>query len=311
MVTLKRLFGCLLLLILPLFFMGDSPGAGRPVVAALWNYGHVLFFGLLAWLLFESGSLRHLAPRKRCGRVMLLVLLFGVAIESVQGVVGGRMASVPDLLLDIIGAAAVLSLLLSQSQPVWRNRWGLRLLALFFVLVSFGPLLEVAYQEYMRYCSFPVLADFEDRKQPALWQGDARVRRVTAPVRAGNYSLEIAFSTARYSKLELQHLRGDWSQAAAIAFSVYNPGPPLTLHYRIHDREHEKGDWAVDDRFNDSTLLGPGWNDIFIPRADIAAGPAHRQLDMQTVRAFQLFVIQQDKPRIVFFDELRVVLQKP
>src|SRR5690606_41013622 len=63
--------------------------------------------------------------------------------------------------------------------------------------------------------------------------------------------LKVELGTERYSGMGLRRFLGDWSHAEVLAFDLYNPDQePLTMVVRVHDLEHELGDYALNDRFN-------------------------------------------------------------
>jgi hypothetical protein len=60
------------------------------------------------------------------------------------------------------------------------------------------------------------------------------------------------------------------------------------------------------NRFNGSTVLHPGWNDIVIPMTDILRGLQGRTMDLTKIRGFGLFVMRQIDSRVLYLDNVRL-----
>ncbi|WP_435177605.1 VanZ family protein [Halorussus sp. AFM4] len=91
-------------------------------LAQLWDKklhftGYAGFAYSLAYATVES---RH-RPRSRIGGVLATALLFGLAIELIQGTLPMRYYSVVDLLANVIGASLVLPWFLVESQVRYCN----------------------------------------------------------------------------------------------------------------------------------------------------------------------------------------------
>jgi hypothetical protein len=102
--------------------------------------------------------------------------------------------------------------------------------------------------------------------------------------RQGSYSAKISLTTDYYSGISLSHFPGDWSGRAGLAFSVFNLGREITLHYRVHDMSHRGYMQEHSNRFNGETVLYLGWNDIVIPMTDILHGLSGRTMDVTKTR---------------------------
>jgi hypothetical protein len=130
--------------------------------------------------------------------------------------------------------------------------------------------------------------------------------RDTEVSRQGNYSAKITLTTDYYSGVSLRHFPGDWSGRTGLAFSVFNPGREITLHYRVHDMSHRGDMQEFSNRFNGNTVLHPGWNDIVIPMTDILDGLSGRTMDLTKIRGFGLFVMQQIDSRVLYLGNVRL-----
>jgi hypothetical protein len=232
------LLSLLLLLASPLFFFGGVDYYSPRLLNEFWNLGHLFFFALFAVILDSY------LWSKRCSmlfRVVVTVsaLLFvGLAIELIQLGMADRSFSWEDLFRDLSGGMIVL---------FWRQvggealRFGLRIVSIIILFVNFFPFGEMALDEYRAYRDFPLLGDFETKSELSRWEGGVRLSRDTEVSRQRNYSAKITLTTDYYSGISLRHFPGDWSGRTGLAFSVFNPGREITLHYRVHDMSH-RGD---------------------------------------------------------------------
>jgi len=85
-----------------------------------------------------------------------------------------------------------------------------------------------------------------------------------------------------------------------LSISVFLPEEEqLKLVCRIHDSEHNN-EYA--DRFNRSFVLENGWNDLVIPLNDVQTAPVDRLMKMDRIENVTLFVIRQDKGRVIYID---------
>ena len=113
-------------------------------------------------------------------------------------------------------------------------------------------------------------------------------------------------TTDEYSGLSLQHFPGDWSGRSGLAFNVFNPGLQVALHYRVHDQFHRDSNQDYADRFNGTTVLHHGWNEIVIPMTDIVSGPKNRNMDITKIAGFGVFVMNQTGRRVLYLDNVRL-----
>jgi hypothetical protein len=130
---------------------------------------------------------------------------------------------------------------------------------------------------------------------------------VSSPRLQGRYSAKIILTTDEYSGVALQYFPGDWSGRKSLAFNVFNPGQPISLHYRVHDYLHRGDTQPYDDRFNGKTILEHGWNEIVIPLKDIIEAPRGRKMDVTKIRGFGIFVMKQTERHVLFLDNVRLL----
>ncbi|WP_459946114.1 VanZ family protein [Desulfocastanea catecholica] len=303
----RRWFLYILLLALPFFFVGGPDYDSRRSVKELWNLGHFFFFIVFILVQDSYWCSMHRSLYFRIGAAFLTVTCLAFGTELLQLLITDRFFSWGDVGMDLMGGATAL---------LWRAGRGLpRLQATLTVVVSialvcvnFVPLGRVLVDEYRSGRDFPLLAGFETSIELRRWASDrVELSRVTLPRVQGNSSARITLTTDKYSGVALKYFPGDWQGRRALAFHVFNPGHPLTLHYRVHDALHRGEMQNFGNRYNGRTLLTEGWNEIIIPMADILAAPEGRPMDVTKIRGFGVFVVQQKERRVLFLDNVRLL----
>lgn len=294
--SLPLFLGGVLLLILPLFFVGGPDWSAGPVYRSIWNLGHSLFFGLLtlATLLWVGTG----GWRQALG-LSIAVFLLGWGIEYLQSYVG-RQVDWQDILRNLAGAWVVLA---------WQQ--ARRVTAAALLLIVLAPLAAVTLEQYRIARQLPLLVDLQDPRTLAQWGGDVTLVRSLPGEpgqQPGNHpGLLLSLQTSRYSGAGMDNLAADWRGYQHLRLQLYNPdSDALTLTLRINDRQHERDSNAYHDRFNRSFLLQPGTNDFRIDLADIKAAPATRTMDMQRVRRLGLFATDLAQPRNIYLTQLQL-----
>jgi len=290
----------LLCIIFPLFFYGGPAYDSSRLLKELWNLGHFFYFALFT-LLFDN----YLRARRysRFARVCLnicVLMFFGITIELIQQSIAGRMFSWLDVMRDVSGGSVVLCWRMSYAATRWKIRF-LIVLGTGLVLLNLLPMGMVAFDIYSAYKSFPLLSGFENRFELDRW---GRLSQDDFVAIQGKYSAKIELTTQQYSGVSLHYFPGDWSGWNRLVFSVYNPGFPLELHFRVHDNLHTGNNQKYDNRFNGATLLQKGWNEVSVPLVDILNGPRGRQMDLTKIRGFGIFVIRQSGNRTIYLDNV-------
>ncbi len=214
-----------------------------------------------------------------------------------------KMFSWLDVFRDVSGGSVVLCWRMAYSATRLKIRF-LIVLGTGLVLLNLLPIGMVAFDVYSAYKSFPLLAGFESRFELERWAGDASLRQDDFVAIQGKYSAKVELTTKQYSGVSLHYFPGDWSGWNRLVFSVYNPGALLELHYRVHDNLHRGDNQTYDNRFNGSTVLQSGWNEVIISMDDILNGPRGRQMDLTKIRGFGIFVIRQSENRTIYLDNV-------
>ncbi len=310
-----RLSNSILVLLSALLLMllftggGTADGGGEPRSwEAVWNLGHVATFFI--WTL----TLQHFFHwpeghtfSVQWKKLLALSLLAATLIEGIQYVIG-RNASVADIATSAVGSFAALAFFspVASALPRARRR-AVRLTAAALLLLTLLPLLLALLDEALARHQFPMLDDFETPLELSRWDSRAPLAISDKQARHGRHSLQVRFTTERYSTVGLRYFPRDWRAYQWLRFSVYNPGRrALMLSLRIHDREHVRQGMPYQDRFNGHLAVHPGWNDYRIPLARIRQAPRGREMDLGAVAELAFFVTRQPRLTTLYFDALRL-----
>ncbi len=287
---------------IPFFFWG-GPGyhAARSFKAA-WDLGHILFFGCFSWLVFQYYQTRE---ELRCTLrlflgIFILVLVLGIGVEFMQLGITGRHPDPYDVLRNQLGCLVAYVFFCCRKEKYLTL---LRTTVLLMLLLAAWPICRALIDELIAREQFPVLADFETPFELARWREGRQLAFDRTQARHGRKSMRVQLSTAMYSGTALFYFPHDWRGYRWLSLSVYNPEPePVALHCRIHDRWHNKSGQAFSDRFHDKFILRPGWNDLRISLEAVRLAPAGREMDMQYIESFGIFVIRRAKPMVLHVD---------
>jgi VanZ family protein len=293
------------LIIATVLFFVDTGSDGASLVRQLSGFGHLLYFGLLAWWLSRLPSVTSNPWPLQIGLIMAAVLVLGGAIELIQPFFG-RNRSVADLGINLLGGLLGLFFLAPCRRLLPRVLLASgRLAGLAMTVIIFSEPAAALWDMQRAAREFPVLADFENRLEVGRWSNGSRDDTLA---RHGRASLRVELGRRKYAGTALRRGLGNWQGYSTFAFSLYNPGPePLTLTISIRDREHERAGGRYHDRFNRSLRVEPGWNDLLIPVAEIEHGPAARTMDLAALSEVIFFAGELPEPRLIHLDHLRLL----
>lgn len=289
--------------------MGGPEHENSRIVKEVWNLGHILFFAVFAIEADRYLTKRRLSRLTINTATMLIILGLATSIEACQSLISGRIASLQDIFLGLAGGLLILCWNEAYRQTLGRIII-LRTIGISGIAMCMIPLVFVVIDEYREWWDFPVLSNFESFLDVSRWEAKSSIERVTEPVKTGRYALKIPLDTDKYSGIALRHFPENWSNARALTFSVYNPGDLVTMHYRIHDEKHRLGNQEYSDRFNGHTDLVFGWNTITIEMEEIENGPKNRKIDIDHIREFVLFVVEQPEARVFYIDDVKLLLNE-
>ena len=294
-----------LILIFPFFFWGGPGYHAARSFKALWDLGHILFFALATFLVLHLARQRGLDTKWRF--VLALIILGtvgGILIELLQLGAGNRSVDPWDVYRDFLGILT--GLIFCQTLPaVGRLRWCFFIVYAILFSIALRPLAVALVDECLAERQFPILADFETFFEQDRFQPNNRLKRTDNHARSGGHSLRVQLTTDTYSGVSLFYFPHTWEGYDQLHFSVYNPGrEELQLHCRVHDRWHKEHGQRYEDRFNQSLRLYPGWNDYTISLLSVRQSPSGREMDMNAIESFALFVVRQDRSRVLYLDHI-------
>ena len=283
----------------PFFFYGGPGAHGRRSFVALWDLGHVFYFSLASLWLYKYFQYRF--PGHSFSsvslKVFLIVLFLGVSVEGLQMYSGDRSPDIIDILRNQLGCLITLAILYPQ-----KGYKKIVFLCVVLVLsnVALIPLVRGWTDEWIARNQFPVLSDFETGYEVDRWKSEEKICIQKRIVRHGNQALRVQLTTDKYSGISLEYFQGDWRGFRDLFFSVYLPeDDPLEIVCRVHDSAHAN---HYNDRFNRKFLLKQGWNDIVVSLEDVENGPRNRLLNLAEIKNFKIFVVEQEKKRLIYLD---------
>jgi hypothetical protein len=291
-----------------LLFVGGPEFMQSRSMDQAWDMGHVLLFTVWSWcFLYWLVKKYRFSFRKNAALLLLFGFLIGGGIELAQMGFEGRTSSLGDLTRDLIGCVLTIGFSRIKMKPIPRSVRLVQMFGIGLLIWSLVPLCIALVDEQVSWSRFPLLADFETPFEADRFGGDAIWRRDQGQSRSGKYALRIELDTTTYSGLSLKYFKRDWRGFRTLAFSVYNASDnPLQLSSRIHDRFHSANGNQYKDRFNTRFNLQPGWNDLEINLAHVRSAPKYREMDMEHIAAWGIFVIRQEVPRLLYLDNIRL-----
>jgi hypothetical protein len=245
-----------------------------------------------------------------------VVFCLGGGLELAQFVIPGE-PSLKDLVGDLLGGSAGLLFALSlddhsapgRGSPTAR-RWLLRGVSVGLLCWGLLPSAKGAAAVARQSRAFPRIAGFE-----ATWEkyfvsaGDGAELAVEPPpaefTRARGHAVgRVVFTQAKYPKLELSDLTGDWSSYASLVFEVYSPEKsPVKLTVSIHD-DGPVREYA--DHFNTVLAVSPGQNTISLPVDFVRTGASNRPMHLGRIESIVMFLTNPPRPVTLYFDEFRL-----
>jgi len=292
------LLSCLLLVsAVPFFFVNIPASYATPLFSALWDCGHIVFFSGLVFALHTYVDF----SKPRAGVVLsIAVFVVGGLIEVAQAYTG-RDGEWQDLLRDMAGTWLGLFWLQKSSYKIWFGR----VIAIILLFPTVLPVYKAAKAQHFATQQFPVIANFEDDID--LHGIGGKVERSNVFRSSGQYSLKAHLTTKQYSNVSFNNFFNSWQGYGYLLFDLYNPDTqPLDLVIRIDDVQHQLGDNAYSDRFNQKLHLEPGWNAIKIPIDEIQHAPAKRLLQLDEIKSIVIFAMKLPEEHDIYLDNLRL-----
>ncbi|MES9969527.1 MAG: VanZ family protein [Candidatus Thiodiazotropha sp.] len=268
----------------------NLPGEYR-LMYALQDSGHFLIFAsltLFALWLYGKNQVRSIWP------VMSLALLFGVAIEAVQYLIG-REPSLYDILLDLLGIVAGAVLYCGVIQRTFSPHLSVLIVALLALLAFSQPIYwYLAYQ--VRADQFPRLINPDSFLSRAMLEGceGGEIQPVALPQDSSipadtaiNSCVYVSLAEGPWPGVDMQEPEADWRGYGYLELAIYSDQKddlPLTI--RIHDQSHNR---HYQDRYNRSLVVRPGYNHFSLPMHEIEQAPSGRSMDLSNISDVKLF----------------------
>ncbi|MDH4316898.1 MAG: VanZ family protein [Desulfobulbaceae bacterium] len=289
----------------PFFFVGGPGYHSSRSFQAIWDLGHIFIFTLLTLvILFHWNRPKSDFVRRYFFYLLfLLIFLIGIGVELCQTMVTGRNPDIFDLLRNQLGYIFGYYLFFIKRLSVSRRKiYLLHLLMGSLLSLSCVPLFTGLGDELLARSQFPMLADFESMFEKNRWMDRRQLRISSDKARSGNHSLLVRLSTATYSGTSLFYFPKNWKGYKLLHFSVFNPNAEtLTLHCRIHDKQHNK---KFQDRYHRQFVLQPGWNDLNVSLSDVENAPKTRKMDMTSIEQVGFFFINLPRPQYIYLDHI-------
>ncbi len=289
-----------------LFYSGPEAFSIRSL-RELWNLGHIVYFGLLVYLLSRP-VFGHRLSRKHIWLVAILVtLVWGLSIEVLQ-YFWGRSASWMDLSLDFCGTLLALGFLPGLMNPLTGKLNAIvRICIVGFTLFHLSPFVLALSDEQIARNQFPVLSDFETPFELDRWTGDAGMSVVSSFAGKPGHQLKIDLGTQRYSGVGMNYLPSEWRSYNNLNLEIYYPyQQPLSITIRVHDVIHQtvQPRNLFSDRYNRQYQLESGWNQIEIELGDIEQAPNSRKMDMSQIVDVSFFASRLERPLTIYLDRI-------
>ncbi len=301
---MRRFFlGLAVLIMLPFLFFGGPDYTADPIFPALWNFGHIFFFGCLTILLLSLDRSRLVLKRhpiSLLGAWTLLVILVGIGIEWVQYGLD-RSPDFHDIWRNVLGAwlgwfgAKGGQALTTLSRPI----------LLGFLVLEILGVLKVGWQDWQVQGQAPMLAPLDSVNELKRWNGSLFFSREHHS--SGEACLGLQLGTGRYSGCALRRFPRNWKGYDLLKFDVFNPDKTaLKATLRINDKQHHRNGYKYSDRFNATLEIKEGWNHFAIPLTAIASAPKNREMNLEEIHSLELFVRDLPEPRTIFLDNFRL-----
>ncbi len=282
---------------------------------AVRNFGHLPLFGAIAVILFWilQLSVGHRLGALPCYLFAWLGAVGLGAVSEYLQISTGRNADLMDWAYDIAGATSFLALYYSVDPRIpegWKPsrdkyRTPVRIAALLIILGAGIPMITGAAASRLHRSSFPEMHSFENRLEKMFIKTPYAELEFTDPPDEwsghGSRVARVTFLPAKYPGLAFIGPWPDWRDYQTLTFDVFSlAASPVSLNLMIKDNETA----SFNDRYNGELRILPGLNEIRILLSEIENAPADRKLDLSSVHAVHLFLIEPQQPLILYIDDL-------
>ena len=272
---------------------------------AIWDLGHIGYFGILVLLFLLTVPKRLPANYKSLIWLIVFGLLLGASIELIQFFIGRSMNPM-DMVKNFIGILSGWALVAWLSGHSHGLVW--LLISSSAIGVNVLPVVSDLRAEYRMRQQFPLLANFEDWGDLNLWAGSVDYRRINDPEDENNKVLEVNLTTNHISGVTLFYFPRDWRSYSHLRLRAYNPyDEPFTILCWPYSAIHHYNGKIYSHRVNGERLLKPGWNQLTISLTSTLESEDFPPIELDDVSAFTCFTFDLPEPRQLLLDDLILI----
>jgi VanZ family protein len=293
-----------------LFFYGGPDYHSIRSIKYLWNFGHIIFYCILSYvLLLNWNKLKLKSYHRQIFWILIITLCFGLIVEFIQAGIN-RTPDIGDLARNFMGSFIALLFFAPKKNGVdFYKLCVSKFILIIIILFQIVPVINLIRDEQNAKIEFPILSGFESKLELTRWQGDSEFILSNKIKTLGESSLKIFLNTSKYSGISLKYFPKNWSTYNILSYKIYNPQNDfLKLTCRIHDKKHIESEQVYSDRFNRTYTIFKGWNTMEINLNDVRNAPFKRKMDMNNIYGFGIFVISQKETKTIYLDD--VILKK-
>jgi len=303
-ICLLVIFLCLIVL-----FFVKQERIYPPHIDELFNFGHLLLFGILA-----AAVLFMLSPEQRMPRQKKYYLaagsfsiLFGLLSELIQLFMPWRSCSAGDWLYDCLGAVTCLVFLYFFPARSCAARKICMYLCVFVIAGASMPVFLSVRALRQAQARLPLICSFESMSDLSLWETRSSTATLSAlHVTQGSTAVQIVFSPGSYPGIYSKYIPHDWEGYGIFAGDIFLEGlQPLRITINIIDRQHA-GQWNHEAYYREF-VLQPGWNHIKENIQNISYAPKTRRLDMRNILWVHIHANSPEYARTLFIDNIRLI----
>ncbi len=294
-------------LLLGLLFVDFPENNNNQVFKEFWETGHIVLFALLVFLLFQFDHLRTQSPLNRFLITSFFCLIIGLATELLQ-LLFARSFELKDIFHDLIGGYIGLILAQLKTEKKRSNIIANTLMLSALSLVGGYSLIIATINQWYIEQSFPILSNFESPLELSRWESiEAEISLSKLHKKQGKYSMKVDFLPGNAPRAQLFNFVSDWSGHQFLKFSIYNNAlKPEKVSINIYDHQYRDTGYQYSDRFVLNATIKKGWNEFSIPIKNIRKAPALRDMRIESVLSFGIWMRHLKKPVSLYVDDIRL-----
>ncbi|MCG6533490.1 MAG: metallophosphoesterase [Syntrophales bacterium LBB04] len=151
-----------------------------------------------------------------------------------------------------------------------------------------------------------ILFDFESPAdlERLNWECHKWFELSTEQVTSGKHSLKASFPSGQYPGINFKAIPPDWSGHTYFKMDVFNPASEK-IRFNIRIDDHKSG-WEYANRYDLNVELKPGYNPVSIPTHSIKTNLHSRSLNLKKIEHLIIFIPNNQKPRDLYIDHIRL-----